>query len=251
MLISALLTAAIWPVDVTKDCEPNADSIMVGVAKNEEGKLIYCELVSQLSEQSIKVSYLTKGKVFAEKILHFSTGPLTPSVIQKDFRVGEVRQADVSEKNVSLHYQASTHKKTNTAVIPLQKIDILDAGFDNFIRGNWEQLQAGKTLSVNFASMLHLKTLPLRISIQPLDKCLSKPDENATLKCFIIEVDNSLLRMLLGNIKITYDKQRRLHEFNGVVNIQDDNQGDQKAIIRYFYSSDYLPSENQKNIKPQ
>jgi hypothetical protein len=243
MLISALLVAAIWPIAVTQDCAPNADAVMIGIAKNEAGKLIYCEVVSQIDEQSLKVSYLAKDKLFAEKSLHFSTSPFIPSVIQKDFRVGELRQADVSEKNVELRYQINAHKKIDKAVIPLQKVDILDAGFDNFIRKNWDELQSGKTLSVNFASMPHLKTLPLRISAQPLDKCLTKHDENSPLVCYFVEIDNALLRMLLGNIKITYDQHHRLYQFNGIVNLQDDDQDNQKAIIQYFYSSDYQAAD--------
>lgn len=243
MLISALLIAAIWPITVTQDCEPRSDTIMIGVAKNEADKVIYCELVSQVDEQSLKVSYLAKGKPFAEKSLHFSGSPFIPSVIQKDFRVGELRQADVSEKNVELHYQANTRKKIDKVIIPLQKVDILDAGFDNFIRKNWDELQSGKTLSVNFASMPHLKTLPLRISVQPLDKCLAKHDENSPMACYFVEIDNALLRMLLGNIKITYDQHHRLYKFDGIVNVQDDDQDNQKAVIQYFYGSDY-PAAN-------
>lgn len=239
MLISALLVAAIWPIAVTQDCAPGADVIMVGVAKDEAGKPIYCEFVSQTDEKSLKVSYFSKGKLFAEKELDFSINPFIPKVTQKDFRVGELRQASVSEKNIELHYQENTHKKLDKAVIPIQKVDILDAGFDNFIRANWNELETGKTISVNFASMPHLKTLPLRISTQPLDKCSPKQDANAPLVCFFVEVDNALLRMLLGNIKITYDQQHRLHEFNGIVNVQDDDQDNQKATIRYFYGSDY------------
>ena len=239
MLISALLVAAIWPLAVTQDCEPSVNTIMVGVAKNEAGNVIYCELVTQVDDKSLKVSYLANNKLFAEKSLHFSTSPFIPSVVQKDFRVGELRQADVSEKNVELHYQANTHKKIDKAIIPLQKVDILDAGFDNFIRKNWDELQSGKTLSVNFASMSHLKTLPLRISSQPLSKCSIKYNENSPMMCYFVEIDNALLRMLLGNIKITYDQHHRLYEFNGIVNVQDDGQDNQKAIIRYFYGSDY------------
>lgn len=243
MLISALLVTAIWPIAVTQDCEPGADAIMVGVAKNEAGNVIYCELVSPVDEQSLKVSYLAKGKLFAEKSLHFVASPFIPAVTQKDFRVGELRKADVSDKNVALYYQANTHKKTDKAVIPLQKVDILDAGFDNFIRANWNELQAGKTLSVNFASMPHLKTLPLRISARPLDKCLPKHDENSPMVCYFVEIDNTLLRMLLGNIKITYDQHHRLYEFDGIVNVQNDDQDNQKAIIHYFYGSDYPAPE--------
>jgi len=240
MLISALIAAATWPIMVTKDCLPKADTVLVGLARNEAGKVIYCEIVNKIDSSSLKVSYTASDQVFAEKSFSFSASPFLPSVLQKDFRTGELRQANVSNQSIELSYQPNTNKKIGNAVIPLQNVDIVDAGFDNFIRANWDELQAGKTLSVNFASIAHLKTLPLRVRVQPIEKCLIKQDESLSLTCFFVEIDNSLLRIILGNIKITYDQQRRLHEFNGIVNIEDEKQNNQKAIIRYFYRQDYL-----------
>ncbi|RYY75145.1 MAG: hypothetical protein EOO52_12655 [Gammaproteobacteria bacterium] len=244
MLISTLFAAAIWPVTVTRDCEPNADTSVVGVAKNESGNILYCEFFNEADENSLKINYVANGKIFAEKSLRFSEYPFLPVVTQHDFRDGERRQADVSEQHVQLRYQANSHKKIDTAVIPLKNVDILDAGFDNFIRANWDDLKLGKTLSVNFASIAHLKTLPLRVRSQPLEKCSVKVEKQSSTTCIFVEIDNALLRIILGNIKLLYDDKKRLSEFNGIVNIQDDKQANQKAIIHYFYRGDYLHSNN-------
>jgi hypothetical protein len=239
MLISTLIAAATWPIMVTENCDPKVDTTIVGIAKNESGKVLYCEIASKIDSSSLKINYVNAGQVFAEKSLFFSASPFLPSVLQKDSRSGELRQADVLNQNIELSYQPNSRKKMGKAVIPLQNANIVDAGFDNFIRANWENLQAGKTLGVNFASIAHLKTLPLRVSAQPIEKCLIRQHEVSPLTCFFVEIDNSLLRMILGNIKITYDQHRRLYEFNGVVNIEDEKQKNQKAIIRYFYKEDY------------
>ena len=240
MLVSTLIAAVTWPALVLKDCEPKSDTAIVGIAKNESGKVVYCEIATKVDANSLKIDYVASGKTFAEKKLSFLESPFLPSVSQKDSRAGELRQADVSSEEVKLGYQANSNKKINEAIIPLTKVDVIDAGFDNFIRANWDDLQAGQTLSINFASIAHLKTLPLRVRTQPIEKCLAKRDEASALTCFWVEVDNSVLRMILGNIKLTYDQQRRLHEFNGVVNIEDDKQNNLKATIRYFYKEDYL-----------
>ena len=115
----------------------------------------------------------------------------------------------------------------------------MDAGFDNFVRLHWEELSAGKTLSVNFASIAHQKVLPLRVSLQPEDKCAEKSPSPAQASCFVVEVDNMFLRLLLGNIKLTYDSQHRLQRFDGTVNINNDDEDSQSAVIDYFYASDY------------
>jgi hypothetical protein len=250
MLTSTLIAAVTWPLMVTENCASNIDADIVGIAKNESGEVVYCELAHQLDSGSLNISYIASGQIFAEKKIFrstslssidpASTNPSTPSVIQKDFRTGELRQADVSQNNVNLSYQTNSREKIGKAVISMQDVDIVDAGFDNFVRANWDDLQTGKTIAVNFASVAHLKTLPLRVRAQPSEKCFIKQDEHSVLTCFFIEVDNALLRMMIGNIKITYDNQRRLHEFNGIVNLKDDRKKDQKAIIRYFYKHDYL-----------
>ncbi|RYY01815.1 MAG: hypothetical protein EOO53_16485 [Gammaproteobacteria bacterium] len=243
MLSSLLLAAALWPSAVTQNCKPLDNSIMVGVAQSPSATHLYCELVSQPNAASLEVSYVFNDKQIAEKKINYGASSTKPSIAQKDFRFGEIRTADVSAKNVELQYQENAQKKPGSVTILLEKVDVVDAGFDYFVRDHWDELRSGKTLSVNFASMAHLKALPLRISAQPLEKCSNNNEKNSQLFCFFVEIDNAILRMLLGNIKLTYDEQHRLYEFNGVVNILGGNQDNQKAVIRYFYGSDYQPAD--------
>jgi hypothetical protein len=240
MLANLLLTAVVWPLSVTQYCQPSDKTFMTGVAQSPTGNFLYCEQVEQTSEHSLRVSYLRDNKAFAEKIIGYVSNPETPSIQQKDFRSGELRQAKVTEQTIDLQYQPSAHKKNVSLSIPLKDVDVIDAGFDNFVRNNWKQLQAGKTLPVNFASMPHLKVLPLRITSQPSVKCASKTESLNESFCFLVEIDNAVLRLLLGNIKLTYDQQHRLVTFNGVVNIEDEKESTQTAKISYYYQIDYL-----------
>jgi len=236
MLASMLLTAAIWPSAVTEYCSPLDKTLMVGVAKAPNGNFLYCELVDQVSQHELRIDYVKDKKAFASKELKYSADKTKPSVLQKDFRFGEIRQAEVAEEKIKLHYRASSDKKNSSATIARKNVDVIDAGFDNFVRTQWDELQSGKTISINFASIAHLKALPLRISSQPLDKC--DRDVNTTPSpnyCFYVEIDNAFLRMLLGNIKLVYDHQRRLEEFNGVVNILSEKKSNQTATIHYYY----------------
>lgn len=244
MLASMLLTAAIWPSSVMDYCSPTDKTIIIGVATVSNGNFLYCELVDQPNQQELNIVYIKNKKFFASKKLNYTSNPKTPSVLQKDFRFGEIRQADTTEKEITLHYQANSNKKNLSANISRKDVDVVDAGFDNFIRIHWDELQQGKTLSINFASMAHLKALPLRISSQPLEKCARNSDKTTSAHyCFYVEIDNAFLRMLLGNIKLIYDQQHRLEEFNGVVNILSEKESNQTAKIHYYYRQDYLEKQ--------
>jgi hypothetical protein len=240
MLASTLLTAALWPVAVTQYCNPSDKTLMVGVAKVADGTFIYCEQVTQPSQTELRVDYVKDKKNFASKDINYSINTTTPAVLQNDFRFGEVRQASVTEEKIVLYYQANNNKKTASTDLAPKEVDVIDAGFDNFVRIHWDELQSGKTLSINFASMSHLKSLPLRVSSQPLGKCDKETSEIKLSYCFYVEIDNAFLRMLLGNIKLTYDQLRRLEEFEGVVNILSENESNQTAKIHYYYLQDYL-----------
>lgn len=240
MLTSLLLAATLWPTSVMQHCQLSEKTIIVGIAQSPSGQFLYCEQIEQPSEHVLIVNYIYDGKKFAEKKINYTGNPATPLIYQKDFRSGEVRQAEISQQTIELHYQENSHKKSEQANIPLADVDVIDAGFDYFVRQHWDELQTGKVLPVNFASMPHLKVLPLRVSAQPLTKCAIKSEQENKHFCFLVEIDNALLRLLLGNIKLTYDQQHRLTNFKGVVNIEDDKATTQIAKISYYYHTDYV-----------
>lgn len=239
MLTSFILAATLWPSTVTQQCKPSEHNIVVGIAQSPPGEFLYCEHIEQPSNQLFVVSYFYNGNIFAEKKINYHGNAATPSIEQRDFRSGELRQAHIYQQTLRLQYQANTHKKMENADISLTEVDVIDAGFDFFIRQHWDELQSGKVLHVNFASMPHLKVLPLRISKQTSEKCATETAPTNQSFCYFVEIDNSLLRLVLGNIKLTYDQHHRLATFKGVVNIEDNKGSTQTAKITYYYQSDY------------
>jgi hypothetical protein len=237
MLASLALTAVLWPSAVTQECAPNSDSFMIGVARDSNGNFLYCEIVTRPKDQHLRVDYTRQHQPFATKELTYGQNPKMPEVSQQDTRSGEVREARLVDNQVVLKYQPNRHKKPGEAHIALAKADVVDAGFDNYVRLHWDELTSGAIVPVNFASIAHLKVLPLRIRNQPLSACDTRVKEGF---CFQVEIDNALLRLVLGNIKLLYDTQHRLQKFDGVVNLNNDNEGNQKAVIHYYYRQDYL-----------
>jgi hypothetical protein len=236
MLTSLFLAATLWPSQVNSLCPPSENTIIVGVAKDASNSFLYCEMLSQPEEHIIHIDYVRKGAVFATKeLIYSSPNSFAPSVDQKDFRNGEIRKAQVTPTLIDLEYKPNERKKTAKVTIAPKEADIIDAGFDNFIRANWDELQAGKAIQTHFGSILHQKVLSLRIKAQPEAKCLDKNEVAEKDFCYVVEIDNALLRLVLGNIKLVYDPQRRLKKFNGVVNLVNDSESTQSASIFYYY----------------
>lgn len=248
MYASLALAAALWPATITEHCPPFRDSIVIGVALNSRREFLYCEYFSQMSEQQVSVNYIRNSTSFASKELDYSINPLIPGVKQIDRRTGEQREAQVEQNKLQLSYKTGTDKQTETATLSLEDVTVVDAGFDNFVKANWDKLIAGKSLAISFGSIAHLKSLPLRIKST---NCSQQKKGSPSQYCFSVDIDNSLLRLLLSSIKINYDENKRLVQFSGVVNLQDDLQKLQSATINYFYKQDYLTAEKQVIKKPQ
>jgi hypothetical protein len=238
MIASIVLSAALWPATVTDACDPAENVILVGIAQNARQQFLYCEHFIRIDENQFQVNYLRGKTVFAKKNLDYSKNKTSPNVMQIDERSGEIREAIMDDKNVMLHYKKRTY-------VSRTSLDALDAGFNNYILANWEKLSEGKDLPIHFGSIAHQKNLALRVSKKPSEKCKNKQNQGYVndLSCFSVEIDNRLLRLLIGGIQLTYDKQRRLHEFDGTVNIEDDKQKSQNALIRYYYRHDYTVAQ--------
>ena len=238
MLANLIMVAALWPPHVMQLCNPNEETHILGVAQSPSGDFLYCEHIEISSEHNLDISYIKDGKKFAEKKVTRTANPATPSIEQIDSRSGETRLASINQQMLSMQYQASRKEKMQSTQIPMADVDVVDAGFDYFIREHWDDLQAGKVLPVNFASIAHQKVLSLRVRKLESQKCAEKNEMTQPPYCYFVEIDNALLRLVLGNIKLGYDDQRRLVNFNGVVNIEDEKGSTQTADIRYYYKAE-------------
>jgi hypothetical protein len=247
MIASIALSAVLWPAAISKACDPPANVIIVGVAVDKHQEFLYCEHFVKTDDTHVQVSYVRDGVVFVKKDLDFSVSHTSPSVKQIDQRSGELREASTDEKNVTLIYKKNRTSAIEKTSLTRDSIDALDAGFNSLILINWDKLIAGYILPIHFGSIAHQKNLALRIKQAPSEQCNngSNSHDKQELSCFSVEIDNFLLRLLIGGISLTYDKQRRLHEFNGTVNIEDDKQKAMSAHIRYYYRNDYPANSTQ------
>jgi hypothetical protein len=117
---------------------------------------------------------------------------------------------------------------------PAQDLELVaDAGFDNFVRGNWEDLQAGQTVNFQFVVLGMDRPLNMNISEEPVGECR---DGNM---CLHIALDSWLLRRFIEPIRLEYSRQeKRLLRFSGMSNIKGVDGESLNVDILYRYSEE-------------
>ena len=115
---------------------------------------------------------------------------------------------------------------------------IIDAGFSNFIVRNWEELQKGKTLRFDFASIGQMDTV--RLQVKQVDLARTSASDHGVnedeVMMFHMTAANALIRLLLKPIEIGYYKDtRQLAYYKGVSNLKD-QKGKQFSSVRIQYA---------------
>jgi hypothetical protein len=213
---------------------------IIGIAHHPEtGEFLYCEKHFSLSGERWRVDYESLTGLFASKDLDFSAGGSSPLVNQTDFRTGELRSVVTDKIDWKLSYRRNESTSVKSVNIPQKAGVVIDAGFDNFVRGRWSELENNQPVVFEFLSIPHLKTIGLRASKKSIEHCRSAfkegAIENPNWMCLTVSADNRLLRLFVGNLVLLYDEKRRLRTFIGAVNLQDEKQQTQSAIIQYSY----------------
>ena len=180
-----------------------------------------------------------EGQLIAHKTLSYSTGPTTPSFVQRNFYSQESIEVELKQDEVTMTVKdenssgpgkvISTRPSANLPVV-------IDAGFDAFVTGNWDGLLAGENKSFQFPFAARESLVKLRI------KPTSCTYDTESDQCFRLEMNNWFLRMLVAPIELGYDaKLKRLTRYRGLSNIGDGKGEGLVVDIRYNYQD--VPAE--------
>jgi len=175
-------------------------------------------------------------RLVAHKTLDFQTGPTTPSYMQRNFYSGESIAVELLQDSVDMVVRDRAGAgATVRARLDTNQPLVIDAGFDAFIRDNWDALLAGEEMRFQFPFAARESLVALRIGPS---RCSY---DTGTDQCFLLELDNWILRAVVDPIEIGYDASlKRLARYRGLSNIGDDNGEGQVVDIRYRY--DDLPA---------
>ena len=174
-------------------------------------------------------------KLIAHKVLDYSSGPLTPSFVQRNFYSDEVITVELEQDELEMAVivaGSQVAEKSRFTVSQASMPLVIDAGFDTFVTQNWGALVGGSSKSFQFPFAARQRLLKLRVKAA---RCSHGDD---TDQCFSLKIDNWLLSRLVSPIELGYDPMlKRLTRFRGLSNIGDANGDGQSVDIRYRYDN--------------
>lgn len=137
---------------------------------------------------------------------------------------------DLHAPEINIHDVLLAQRQT----IAAQREDglVVDAGFDNFVRSNWDKLVTGEAIKFRFLVVGRKQPFTMRAQ---LDESRSCPQQEL---CLSVALDSWLLGMLADPIDLTYSREdRRLKRFQGVSNIRTESGKTQDVDIQYDYET--------------
>lgn len=232
-------------------CQPSSRAFIVGEVSNiASGELMYCEY--HIAKENIKADELTFIKdymnatsvmnadnvtlveykqgenIIAKKVLVYRSKLYQPEVFQKDLRFGEWRLAYKDGNNWKIGFQKDEQSELKFETLSDSDF-IVDAGFDEYLQRNWNNVSKGERSVFSFVSIPHLKKVDLRAKPTA---CSDK--DNTSLKCFEVKINNFVFRLFSGALNLAYSSDtKQLQTFEGVVNILNDDKKTEKARITY------------------
>lgn len=177
----------------------------------------------------------SSDELIAFKTLDYSTGDLSPSFLQFNYSREQSVEILVKKASVSMSIKNTTQSKiesSNDVKIDQGIPVVVDAGFDRYIKQNWDELVSGEQKRFQFPLASRSSLIELRVRSANCDY------ESVADQCFKLEMANWLYRMLVAPIVLGYDAdQKQLMRYRGLSNIEDENGDGLIVDIHYHYSN--------------
>ena len=179
------------------------------------GSLLYSEQhFCGVDVLSCRVDYVTpEGELIARKQIDYSENLQAPVLLVSDFRQDSEKRIDFS-------------------TVPEL---VVDAGFDNFVRLQWDRLVEDVPVSFPFMVPGRDQALSMRVVAEGQatgDQTVCGAEQ----LCLRVELDSWFLRLAVPPILLTYDREsRRLMRFRGISNIRGEQGNTLKVDIQYRY----------------
>lgn len=193
-----------------------------------------------ITREQHSVRYLgTDDSLLASKNLHYTHGYNTPVYTLEDTRFVRQTGSLWQDGAFVVFQQEQTGKRHEDTFPPDNKL-VIDAGFDHFIRSQWDALVAGEVLPFTFVVADPLVALDMQLQQIPAadSPIVEKRDD---YRYFVASSSHRLISWAVPEIHVAYDeKEKLLRMYQGLSNITDDNDKRQNVLIRYRY--DFAPT---------
>jgi hypothetical protein len=220
----------------------------IGTAyKTDDGSVAYREVHYPAPGHpglSSRVDYQDAGgEVIVSKQLDFSRSQTAPAVDQTDLRTSTRIFARHEEGRLQVGYQRNADAALRTDTVRLTPNLIVDAGFDPFVRSQWDTLTAGRAVSAAFFVPSRLDTITVSITPEPREECAQVQGD---VLCLMVR-PGGMLRIaswFVEPLRLAYDlEQQRLLMFRGLSNLLDARGEPQDVLVLFEYDAAQLTAQ--------
>jgi hypothetical protein len=204
-------------------CTGATDLTFAGYARDiKTQQLLYVEAhavrnAGQADEQRVVQYRCPKGEaVFARKELRYGARREEPEFTLQDARSGFLEGLEQTARGYEVFERRGPQARIERRSVPANVAVVSDAGFDEFVRNHWVELEAGKAVRFSFLVPSRLDYMTFKV----------KKHHEATIEgqaASVIRLNLSgLLGWFLPYIEVSYRKSDRvLMRYKGLTNIRD------------------------------
>jgi hypothetical protein len=197
------------------------------------GSLLYRELhrVERDADGSGRRTVLYRcpgGAPFARKVVDYGDDPTSPVFELIDRRLGYREGVRAGANGYEVFVQEGANDAEETA--PLPRIDglVADAGFDDFVKQNWDALLAGETQRFPFLVPSTLDAIEFKV--RKHDEIVLGGEAATVIRLSL----GAWYAFLLPHIDVVYaNESRQLRRFSGISNVRDLDGDNYKVRIEF------------------
>lgn len=199
----------------------------------ETGELLYTEhhlmrRVDDQLRQRLVLYRCVDGTAFARKRIDYAASALAPAFFFEDARQGYREGLRREGTAPELWVQRSPDDAERSAELDAGAGLVADAGFDEFIRRQWQPLLAGDEVQLQFAVPSRLDSYDFAVRRRGSDQVAGEAAELFRLRL------GGFWGLLAPHIDVAYARDsRRLLRFEGLSNLRDDDGESLQARIEF------------------
>ena len=178
----------------------------------------YVEYAGERVVERLVLYRCPDGAPFARKRVAGEFGtPWLPDFDMQDQRLGYREGLDGDAESLSVFVQEDADSEVEREPIDEVPVDLVaDAGFDAFVRDNWDRLATGEPVAFHFLVPSRLDYTRFKVK-----RLRDEPQQERPVRVFRLAL-GGLLGLILPGIDVSYERdQRVLMRFEGLTNVRD------------------------------
>lgn len=235
MRSAAIFSLAIATVFVAAPPLSASDQQFTGYARSRtDGRLLYVEShhvrrAGEMGEARIVMYRCSaEGPAFARKELTYGASRETPEFNFTDARSGYSEGLRRTAQGPRVFQQDNPRSPRREAKVSTDVALVSDAGFDEFVRKHWAELEAGKTVKFPFLIPSRLDYLTFKVKKHHEAKI-----EGAAVSVIRLNL-SGVFGWFLPYIEVSYRKSdRMLKRYEGLTNIRGEDGDNLVAVIEF------------------